>query len=216
MTHVPWYGLIPIVGYFLVNKKCTSCSRPLSYRFPFFEALAFLYGVLLGFASVHPVEFTLLLVAYASLWVIMAIDYRVLLIPLEAIFVLLLLALIYLFAIRYPVWGWISRGFVPNIDLMLDLSVAFVWYFLFHLLRILSGYKMGAADVPLVLALGLLLGHPLALFLPGLAAMLAIVFYILRRRSILLYAPSEKQIPFGVFLGMGYLILALVRVYKFI
>ena len=90
-----------------------------------------------------------------------------------------------------------------------DLAVAFVWYFLFHMLRILSGYKMGLADVRLVLGVGFLLGHPLALFLPGIAAFLAIGFYLVRRRSVLIYAPSETHIPFGVFLGLGYLLLNL-------
>ena len=137
-----------------------------------------------------------------------------LLIPTEAIFTLLVLGFIYLVVIRHPIWMVLKNGFAPDIDLMLDLAVAFLWYAIFHLLRILSGYKMGAADVPLVLALGFLLGHPWAIFLPGLAAFLAIGFYLLRRRSILIYAPSEKQIPFGVFLGMGYLFLALVRAYK--
>ncbi|HNE19534.1 MAG TPA: hypothetical protein PLF85_07435, partial [Turneriella sp.] len=89
--------------------------------------------------------------------------------------------------------------------------VAFVWYFLFHLLRVVSGYKLGLADVRLVLALGFLLGHPFALWLPGGAALLAIVFWLLRRYSVLVYAPSGEQIPFGVFLGVGYLLLNIAR-----
>ena len=48
-------------------------------------------------------------------------------------------------------------------------------------------------SVRLVLALGFLLGHPYAIYLPGFAAALAIGFYLLRRRSILIYAPSETH-----------------------
>ncbi|GAB4444516.1 MAG: hypothetical protein OHK0011_26550 [Turneriella sp.] len=101
---------------------------------------------------------------------------------------------------------------MQDLSLGLDLAVAFVWYFLFHLLRVVSGYKLGLADVRLVLALGFLLGHPYALWLPGFAALLAIFFWLLRRYSVLIYAPSGEQIPFGVFLGVGYLLLNVARV----
>ena len=202
-------GLVPVFGFFLVKGRCENCMRRLSWRFPVFEALAFAYGLALGFKELAPGEFVLAIVVYALVWVVIATDYRVLLIPTEAILGLLVAGLAGLVLVRYPQWYRLE-----SLDLGLDLAVAFVWYALFHLLRIASGYKMGLADVRLVLALGFLLGHPLALYLPGLAALLAIGFYLLRRYSVLIYAPSEAQIPFGVFLGTGYLLLSLVRDYR--
>lgn len=205
-AHVPWYALIPIAGFFLTGRKCHNCTRPVSWRFPIFEALAFIYGLAVGAMNAPPGDFAVILIAYALLWIVITVDYHMLLIPTEAILGLLVLGIFNLLVVRYPRWFLFD-----NFDLGLDLAVSFVWYFFFHLLRILSGYKMGLADVRLVLALGFLLGHPYAIYLPGFAAALAIVFYLLRRRSILIYAPSETQIPFGVFLGAGYLILYLVR-----
>ncbi len=205
---VPWRGLIPVLGYFIVGGKCRHCTRRISLRFPLFEAFAFVYGLFLGFCALHPAEFALALIVYALVWIVIATDYRVLLIPTEAIFGLLLAGLVALLAVRYPQWYRLE-----NIELGLDLAIAFVWYALFHLLRIASGYKMGLADVRLVLALGFLLGNPLALYLPGFAAVLAIGFYLLRLHSVFIYAPSETQIPFGVFLGSGYLLLSLIRYY---
>lgn len=206
-ARIPWYGLIPVLGYFLVKGRCAHCTRALSYRFPVFEAIALFYGFIVGFRNTGPGTFAILIVAYALVWIIITVDYRALMIPTEAILGLLALGLIDMLVFRHPQWYQFQ-----NIDLALDLSVAFIWYAFFHLLRILSGYKMGLADVRLVLALGFLLGHPYALYLPGLAAGLAIIFYLLRRRSLLIYAPSETQIPFGVFLGAGFLLLSLVRV----
>lgn len=205
-AHVPWYGLIPVAGFFLLRGRCAACTRPISRRLPVFEALAFLYGFAIGTLNTGPADFAVILVAYLLLWIVINVDYRMLLIPTEAILGLLLLGIFNLLVVRYPQWFLFN-----NFDLALDLAVSFVWYFFFHLLRILSGYKMGLADVRLVLALGFLLGHPFAMYLPGFAAALAIVFYLLRRRSVLIYAPSETQIPFGVFLGTGYLLLYLVR-----
>ena len=191
-----------------MRGRCTQCTRRISWRFPFFEAVAFCYGTFLGFCALHPSEFAVAVAVYALVWVVIATDYRVLLIPTEAIFGLLFVGLLALLFVRYPHWYRFE-----NIDLGLDMAIAFVWYALFHLLRIASGYKMGLADVRLVLALGFLLGNPLALYLPGFAAVLAIGFYLLRRYSVMIYAPSETQIPFGVFLGSGYLLLSLVRYY---
>jgi len=202
-------GLVPVFGFFLVKGRCEKCTRRISWRFPVFEALAFIYGFALGMKELAPAEFMIATVVYALLWLVIATDYRVLLIPTEAILGLLITGLAALLLVRYPQWFAFD-----SLDLGLDLAVAFVWYALFHLLRIASGYKMGLADVRLVLALGFLLGHPLALYLPGFAAMLAIGFYLLRRYSVLVYAPSEAQIPFGVFLGTGYLLLSIVRDYR--
>lgn len=203
---VPWYGLIPIAGFFILRRRCAHCSRLLSWRFPLLEACALVYGVAFAQHEPSPLYFTLTLLTYTALWVVIAIDYRMLLIPTEAIFALLVLGLFALLCIRHPHWYRFD-----NFDFGLDLSVAFLWYFLFHLLRIASGYKMGLADVRLVLALGFLLGHPLTIFLPGVAAAFAIIFYLLRRRSLLIYAPSETEIPFGVFLGAAFLLLNLSR-----
>ncbi len=203
---IPWYGLIPVAGFLLLKGKCRNCSRRLSPRFPVLEFGALLYGALLGVFLVSPADFLISLAAYALVWVIIYNDYRSLLIPTEAILALFAVGLINLLLFRYPRWFAMQ-----DLSLGLDLAVAFVWYFLFHLLRILSGYKLGLADVRLVLALGFLLGHHFALWLPGLAAMLAIVFWLLRRYSVLIYAPSGDQIPFGVFLGAGYLLLNIVR-----
>jgi leader peptidase (prepilin peptidase)/N-methyltransferase len=205
-AHLPWYSLIPVAGFFLRRGRCHNCTRPISWRFPVFESFALLYGIAMGFMNAAPGEFAVILVAYLLIWIVITVDYHVLLIPTEAILGLLLLGIFNLLVVRYPHWFLFN-----NFDLALDLAVSFVWYFFFHLLRILSGYKMGLADVRLVLSLGFLLGHPYAIYLPGFAAALAIGFYLLRRRSILIYAPSETQIPFGVFLGAGYLVLYLVR-----
>lgn len=201
---VPALGLIPVAGFFLMKGRCRACERKLSYRFPVFEGLAAVYGMLLAFSGVTAAEFAVSLIAYLLVWLVVSTDYRVLLIPTEAILGLLILGIVYLLTMKNPHWYEFK-----DTGLGIDLAVAFVWFFLFHMLRILSGYKMGLADVRLVLALGFLLGHPLALFLPGFAAMLAIGFYLVRRNSILIYAPSDTQIPFGVFLGAGYLLLNL-------
>lgn len=203
---VPWYGLVPVVGFFLLHGRCQNCGRRIPLRFPVFELLAAGYGLLLGFFLPSPAEFAVALIVYTLVWIVMSNDYRSMLIPTEAILGLLVVALANLLLVRYPQWfEW------RDLALGLDLAVSFVWFFLFHLLRVVSGYKMGLADVRLVLALGFLLGHPLALYLPGLAAALAIGFYLLRRNSVLVYAPSETQIPFGVFLGAGFLVLNLAR-----
>ncbi|MCX7633981.1 MAG: prepilin peptidase [Turneriella sp.] len=196
---VPWYGLIPIAGYFLLHGHCQHCTRQLSLRFPVGEALAFVYGVILAWKGLTPADFILQLFVYALLWIIIFTDYHTLLIPTEAILGLLVAGLASTLWLRHPRW-WQGE----NLLLGLDLASAFFWYFTFHLLRIASRYRLGLADVRLVLALGLLLGYPMALFLPGLAAFIGIGFWLVRRYSVLIQAPTGEKLPFGVFLAAAY------------
>ena len=49
---VPWYGMIPILGYFLVKGKCIHCNKSISLRYPLFEVIfALLWGISLVFVS---------------------------------------------------------------------------------------------------------------------------------------------------------------------
>ena len=126
-AHVPWYALIPIAGFFLTGRKCHNCTRPVSWRFPIFEALAFIYGLAVGAMNAAPGDFAVILIAYALLWIVITVDYHMLLIPTEAILGLLVLGIFNLLVVRYPRWFLFD-----NFDLGLDLAVSFVWYFFFH------------------------------------------------------------------------------------
>src|SRR5690606_38963881 len=34
---VPWYGMVPLFGYFLVKGKCVHCGKKISLNYPLFE-----------------------------------------------------------------------------------------------------------------------------------------------------------------------------------
>jgi len=203
---LPAYGLIPILGYFLVKRKCSHCSRSVPLYHPLIELCAFFAGFAAGFFHTSPAWISITLISYTLILLIMKTDFFHLLIPTEAIFGLLLLGLCETLFLRHA-----FTSLIGNIDVLFDLATAALWYLLFHLIRTLSRHQLGLADVRLILALGFLLGHPYSIFLPTLGAGLGVVFYILRKKSVLIYAPSVQKIPFGVFLGMGYLILRAIQ-----
>jgi len=219
---LPAYGLIPVLGYFLVKRKCSHCLRSVPSYHPIVEACAFVAGFAVGWMQVSPAWLSITLISYTLILLIVKTDFFHMLIPTEAILGLLVLGLTETLFLRhgfFPATGMAYRDTISwwytlgsaNLDLLFDLGGAIIWYLLFHLIRTLSRHQMGLADVRLVLALGLLLGHPYSIFLPTLAAGLGIIFYFLRKKSVLIYAPSVQKIPFGVFLGMGYLILRAVQ-----
>jgi leader peptidase (prepilin peptidase) / N-methyltransferase len=39
-TAIPWYGLIPVLGWFLTSGKCKSCAQPVSVLHPIVETIA--------------------------------------------------------------------------------------------------------------------------------------------------------------------------------
>lgn len=195
-------GLVPVLGYFLVSGKCHECERKISWRFPALEFTAFIYGSAIAAHNAQPWFVIFTLVSLVPIYIICTIDYRWFLIPTETIFVILLMGLIELLFFRADVFTDLGRE-----RMTLHLSGAFLWYFLFHLIRILSGKKIGLADVRLVLAFGLFLGFPGSLFLPTVAAALAIVLYLIRKNSMFFGIPKSEKIPFGVFLSLSFLLL---------
>lgn len=198
-------GLIPIAGYFLMRGKCHECGRNLSPRFPVLEFIAFIYGMAIALRNSEPWFVFFTLGALVPLYIICVTDYRKYLIPTEAILVLLVMAMVELLFFRSNVFSDHGREWF-----VLHLSSAFVLYFLFHLIRLLSGKQMGLADVRLALAYGLFLGFPAVLFLPVVSAGTAILFYFTRKNSIIFGKSDEEKIPFGVFLSLAFLLLRFV------
>ena len=87
--------------------------------------------------------------------------------------------------------------------------IACFWMSLFWLIRILSRYKMGFADVMLIFALSLSLFYPQQFSLPTLASLFGIVFYLIKK----IKDKNKKikiKLPFGSCLVIAFLVLRLL------
>ncbi|MEY3903923.1 MAG: hypothetical protein RL189_3229 [Pseudomonadota bacterium] len=56
-TPVPVHGLVPIVGFFLVRRRCAACGAPVSWQYPLIELLTAVGTVYLFFSALTPVQF---------------------------------------------------------------------------------------------------------------------------------------------------------------
>lgn len=203
-------ALIPVLGYSLLRGQCEFCQTKLPKRYFYQEAAAFFFGLVLGFF--HP-DITYICatgIYLIALVIAMRIDWAYLLIPTEIILFLLV------FSLGEMLW---RLGHIPlptaeilEADYSIHLLIAFVWYALFYLIRILSRYQMGLADVRLVLILSIGLGYPISIYFPTVAAGLGILFYLLnrylfRQKTIIEDKGLKTKLAFGVFLGIAFLLL---------
>lgn len=177
--------LIPILGYLFANGRCKHCTYQISLKYPLNEALFFIFGYTC-FAMTKDyficLYFLLLLIPYYYL-LKTELNHRI--IPFE----------VTIYA------GFISMGFASlNIyqhawDIWLVILPATLWYSILHLMRILSGYKMGLGDILLCTALLPGIVYPMNLFHPSISAISAIIFYTVIFRS-----KSGEKLAFGPFL----------------
>ena len=206
-------NLVPVFGYWLSGRKCDNCGNAIKARYWLSELAAFVYGTIV-FWLYPDITYALTTGAYlVILHVIMRIDWEYMLIPTEAILTMLILGLLDLLNRFY---GYTTTATLSS-DISLHLLISFSWFFLLHLIRILSRYRMGLADVRLTLALCFGLGYPLAVFLPTVASALGLVFYLLSRLK-----PAaglvkndrglKTQVAFGVFLGLAFLLLRAFKI----
>lgn len=211
-TAVKFYYLIPVAGFLLTRGRCSACNAPVSWRFLVFELLASLYGAIAFTALIQSKtsfeSIVFLLAGYGLVVFIASIDKKYFIIPTEAILLFFILGLVEMFY---------RRQF--NLDdnlITLDLLGAFVWYLVFHLLRILSRYQLGLADVRLTLAMGFSLGYPYNMFLPTIAALAGLGMYLFKR----IFADFEDKglktrVAFGVYLGVSFLVLKIFSIFSF-
>ena len=192
---IPFLYLIPVFGNLLTSFRCVHCQKPISRRFFWLESAGWLYGSLLIYYNPQTDHILFSAVYLILIYLIAMIDWEFLLIPTEAIFFVMLTG--------------IFEVFFFNNDIILSFGIAFLWFFLFYLIKIISRHKMGLADVRLVFALSLGLSFPYSLYMPALASLLGIGYHIgesfYHKKSLNLKA----KIPFGLFLGLAFLILRL-------
>lgn len=205
-------SLIPVFGRFFTGGKCPHCGFEIPLHYAFFESIAFVYGFLLALLNPSPEIFLITCLMYPALRIIIEIDHRYMLVPTEALATILIIAFIEMSGLRYR-----FAFFELQPAFALDLAVAFTWYFLLHLLRLLSKEGLGIADIRLTLALCFSCGFPGSFFLPTLAAILGIIVYLVFRNSHLRENPQfmirnagRTRIPFAGFLSLAYLIVRLL------
>lgn len=216
-----WFELVPLASFLIQRGRCRSCGRRLSWQYPLVELLSGLIFVAVPFFfhvphsmfQVSSFLFWLIwILIFLVLLLISLIDFRHLLIPNELSWILTALGLVLTafeagngssafyeqsFLRHYAlIFGWFQNIWFSH--LLAALTAALIFGLIFYAGQ---GRAMGAGDIKLGFALGLILGWPdimlaliLAFFLGGAAG----VFLLLTRRK-----GRQSLIPFAPFLSAG-------------
>ncbi|MBI3379584.1 prepilin peptidase [Candidatus Gottesmanbacteria bacterium] len=187
-----WYELIPVVSFFMLERKCRRCHKKISWQYPLIEIITgilFLFTYTL-FIQITEVYILLKLIYYlmviSGLIAIFFTDLKYRIIPDEILIVLTAITVFYLF-------------FSQKIQFLNHILSGLVFFSIFLILVIITrGKGMGLGDVKYAFVMGFILGSTSTIvsfylsFLTGAAVSLILV--IRGRKSM------KSTIPFGPFL----------------
>ena len=219
-----WYERIPLISFVVQRGRCRTCGEKISWQYPTVEFLAGLiftlvpYKIISLYQHFYPPYLPIFIwvLAFLTLLLISAIDYRHQIIPdsLNIFMALLGVAMIFVhsslgdFGLKNGMIGGSFLGsyalmfFVGNSQIVNALAgVAFGILFigLIHLLT--RGRGIGFGDVKLAAAAGLLLGWPdialslLLAFVIGAVVGGGLMFF--KRKTL------HDAVPFGPFIAVG-------------
>jgi prepilin signal peptidase PulO-like enzyme (type II secretory pathway) len=203
---ISWYDNIPLLSFVLLKGKCRYCHSPISFQYPFVEALTgilFVISFFLLFNTNHELrimnngnfDYGFWITLFFTFWVLSAflaifiIDLKHQIIPDQLIISSLVAVIFYEFIIR-------DSSFILHI-----MSAAAASLFFYFLYKITKEKGMGFGDVKLVFLMGLILGYPdivLALYLAFLTgAVVGVILIIARIKKL------KQPIAFGPFLSLA-------------
>jgi leader peptidase (prepilin peptidase)/N-methyltransferase len=218
-TAIAFYDNLPILSYLLLRGRCRSCKAHISARYPAVELLtALLYLAVTwrdGFSPALPFD----LIFVSAMTALIFIDAEHMLLPNAITYPGIVFALVARIAIPYltntthfddlqplmqgmlhgmPIWavsliGGVIGGLIGGGSLWL---MGWVW------LRLRHKEAMGMGDVKMLFMVGAYLGWRLTILTIFFGALSGAVIGV----GTMLYEGKrdlQKQLPFGVFLGIG-------------
>ncbi len=188
---IPWYGLIPVFGYFLVMGKCVHCKTKIDLKYPIYELIGGLLFVL-GFVVLEGnlPEFMIYSIMVSLMIIVSVSDIEYQIVP--DIILITFLPIILILRLVYPV------------ETILNVLLGGVLGFLFMYLIAWYGKKrfkkdaLGGGDIKLYFIIGLFLGVQIVFLSLFFASLLGI---ILGR----LVIKKMNPIPFVPFIFFGVL-----------
>jgi len=192
-TPIRWYQNIPVLSWFILGGKCATCRAPISFRYPFVEALnGVLYLLVL-----HEFGLSIAALIYACfasvLLVITFIDLDYQIIPNALSLPGIVLGFLASFFIPWFSWFDSLLGILAGGGSLWLVAVVY------HALTKTEG--MGMGDVKLLAMIGAFLGYkailPVVLISSFAGALVGVVGMIMTRRG------RKLAIPYGPFLSLG-------------
>ncbi len=210
---IRWQDNIPVFSFLFLRGKCRSCKKKISWQYPLVEIMtAVIFGFIGYFYAIESIDNLLVAVlysfAFACLVVIFVYDVKYMEIPMNAMWLAILLLLVAnvisdIDANAFADGLWQTKTFAHSISAL----VAFCFFF--GLSYVSDETWMGYGDAFVAIAIGLLLG-PIGTFLALMVAFCVgavwgMVLVVAKGSSM------KSAIPFGPFLIFGLFTIFLIQ-----
>ncbi len=165
---VPWYGLIPVIGYFLLGGKCKYCNVKISAYYPLVE---FIGGVLFAVTYLYlydnVVEYIITLVFFCLMLAVTASDVKDQIVPDKVL--LVFLPVILILRIFFPMTEWhlaLLGGFA---------GFGFMYLLAWYGQKRFKQDALGGGDIKLYFLIGIFLEIQLVFLSLFFAALIALI-----------------------------------------
>ncbi len=191
-----WHENIPLLSYFFLRGKCSTCSRSISLRYPALEALSGVLSLLLAINLGFGIAYFTYLFFFGLLTIASFIDLEIFILP--DIITLPGAALAFLASFILPIsWQDSLFGAIIGAGLFLLIQRSY------RAIKKIDG--LGTGDIKIMLMLGALTGWqglPILIFSSAAMGLVAAIFYMKAGTAQTMQTP----IPFGPFLALGAII----------
>lgn len=192
-TNIKPYDLIPILSFLILGGKCRSCKSPISWRYPFIEAITGLLYVWIYLVFGFSVQTVVGIILVSLLIIITVIDIDTLEIQDRFQILILILALYNLTISPNPLIEHLIGFFIISVP--------------FYLIAYATS-GIGGGDIKLIALGGLLLGYKATLvaffvssLIGGIIALYLLVTKQKERKSLIAFGP---YLCFGIFIAYLY------------
>lgn len=189
--------LIPIFSFLFHKGKCRFCGAKIPIDCLISEILGVLLFLSLGFRFGFSLELVMWLIAGSVLLLLGLIDQKTCLLPDKLLLVLVLNRILFVFILGQPLLQTFKTMLIGAFSVSLPLLII-VLVFEF----ILKKEAMGGGDIKLLFVMGLYLSWDKMLLVIIISCFVALV-------CVSLMKDKHKQIPFGPFLAVAWLLVVL-------
>ena len=189
---IPWYGLIPILGYFILRGKCRYCKATISVMYPLVE---FLGGLLFALSYLYlqdnVVEYVIAMVFFSLMIIVSVSDVKYQVVPDKILLFFLPVVLVLRMVFPLTTWYFSLLGGLAGFGFMWFMA----WYGRYRFKR----EALGGGDIKLYFLIGLFLELSLVFVSLFFASLLGLVFGKLVMKKV-------NPIPFVPFIFAGVLL----------
>jgi len=189
---LPWYGLIPVLGWFIVKGKCVHCKTSVSIKYPIIELIGGLLFALSYFIlKDNMIEYSIVLVFISLMIIVTVSDIHYQIVPDKVL--LFFLPFIFILRMVFPLTTWYF-SLLGGL-----LGFGFMYFMAWYGKKRFKQDALGGGDIKLYFLIGLFLELELVFLSLFFASITGLIFGKL-------YIKKMEHMAFVPFIFMGSLL----------